>query len=58
VAAKNLPSTVKLLQSWRGSLHPFAVVSLGKQTFRTKVARATLDPVWKQSAILYTHAVS
>lgn len=51
VACQNLPKTNKLLQSWR-VLHPFAVVCFGRQTFRTRVARNTLNPVWKEKASL------
>ena len=51
VAGKNLPKANKMLQALR-VLHPFAVVSFGRQTFRTRVARNTLNPVWKENATL------
>ena len=51
VACQNLPKGNKILQSWR-VLHPFAVVCFGRQTFRTRVVRNTLNPVWKEIAAL------
>lgn len=46
-AAANLPREKRILRVHYQN-NPFAVISFGKQSFKTKVVKHTVNPVWKE----------
>ncbi|KAI8923112.1 phosphatidylserine decarboxylase-domain-containing protein [Entophlyctis helioformis] len=55
VGARDLPLEPSRSRSF--NCDPFAVVSFGKRTFRTKVVRQSLDPDWGQRAFLHVKSI-
>ncbi|KAH6565800.1 hypothetical protein BASA61_010300 [Batrachochytrium salamandrivorans] len=51
VGARNLPFEASRIRSF--NCDPFAVISFGKRTFRTKVVRNSLSPDWNQRVFLH-----
>ncbi|XJO72657.1 hypothetical protein BDV3_003749 [Batrachochytrium dendrobatidis] len=51
VGARNLPFEASHIRSF--NCDPFAVISFGKRTFRTKVIRNSLSPNWNQRVFLH-----
>lgn len=47
VAAQNLPRERRMFRVHYTN-NPFVVISFGKQSFRTKVIKRTVNPVWKE----------
>lgn len=47
VTAQNLPREKRMLRVHYQN-NPFAVISFGKQSFRTKVVKRTVNPVWRE----------
>jgi phosphatidylserine decarboxylase len=47
VAAQNLPRERRMLRVHYQN-NPFVVISFGKQSFKTKVIKKTVNPVWKE----------
>lgn len=47
VAAQNLPREKRMLRVYSNN-NPFVVISFGKQSFKTKVIKRSVNPVWKE----------